>query len=90
MSWPQDLYKVGEYDSDEGELWDDGSSEASWETESEDCFIADDVYVLLIDLLLMMCSLLKKLNVCKNCVFTGEVCDTTKSRMHSKLVSCPF
>lgn len=48
MSWPQDLYKVGEYDSDEGELWDDGSSEASWETESEDCFIADDVYVLLI------------------------------------------
>jgi ubiquitin-conjugating enzyme E2 O len=47
MSWPQDLYKVGEYDSDEGELWDDGSSDASWETESEDCFIADDVYVLL-------------------------------------------
>ncbi|XP_069684975.1 (E3-independent) E2 ubiquitin-conjugating enzyme UBE2O isoform X2 [Periplaneta americana] len=43
MSWPQDLYKVGEYDSDEGELWDDGSSDASWETESEDCFIADDV-----------------------------------------------
>lgn len=43
MSWPQDLYKVGEYDSDEGELWDDGSSDASWETESEDCFIADDI-----------------------------------------------
>ncbi|KAJ9574645.1 hypothetical protein L9F63_008177, partial [Diploptera punctata] len=43
MSWPQDLYKVGEYDSDEGELWDDGSSDGSWETESEDCFIADDV-----------------------------------------------
>ncbi|XP_071444818.1 (E3-independent) E2 ubiquitin-conjugating enzyme UBE2O isoform X1 [Hetaerina americana] len=41
MCWPQDLYKVGEYDSDEGELWDDGSSDASWETESEDCFIAD-------------------------------------------------
>ncbi|KAG8238849.1 hypothetical protein J437_LFUL018746 [Ladona fulva] len=41
MCWPQDLYKVGEYDSDEGELWDDGSSEASWETQSEDCLIAD-------------------------------------------------
>ncbi|XP_025601768.2 (E3-independent) E2 ubiquitin-conjugating enzyme isoform X2 [Athalia rosae] len=41
MCWPQDLYKVGEYDGDEGELWDDVSSEASWETESEDCFIAD-------------------------------------------------
>ena len=38
--WPQDLYKIGEYDSDEGELWedddeDDDISEASWETESE-------------------------------------------------------
>lgn len=43
MSWPQDLYKVGEYDSDEGEFWDDNSSEASWETESEDCFIAEEV-----------------------------------------------
>lgn len=42
MCWPQDLYKVGEYDSDEGELWDDGSSEASWETESEDYCIADE------------------------------------------------
>lgn len=43
MCWPQDLYKVGEYDSDEGEIFDDGSSEdASWETELEDCFIADD------------------------------------------------
>uniref|UniRef100_A0A1B6CR24 UBC core domain-containing protein n=2 Tax=Clastoptera arizonana TaxID=38151 RepID=A0A1B6CR24_9HEMI len=42
MCWPQDLYKVGEYDSDEGELWDDGSSEGSWETESEDCYIADE------------------------------------------------
>ncbi|XP_035735037.1 (E3-independent) E2 ubiquitin-conjugating enzyme UBE2O-like [Vespa mandarinia] len=41
MCWPQDLYKVGEYDSDEGELWDDVSSDASWETELEDCFIAD-------------------------------------------------
>lgn len=40
MCWPQDLYKVGEYDSDEGE-WDDVSSDASWETELEDCFIAD-------------------------------------------------
>jgi ubiquitin-conjugating enzyme E2 O len=41
MCWPQDLYKVGEYDSDEGELWDDAGSDASWETESEDCYIAD-------------------------------------------------
>ncbi|KOX68893.1 Ubiquitin-conjugating enzyme E2 O [Melipona quadrifasciata] len=41
MCWPQDLYKVGEYDSDEGELWDDVSSDASWETELEDWFIAD-------------------------------------------------
>ncbi|OAD61943.1 Ubiquitin-conjugating enzyme E2 O [Eufriesea mexicana] len=40
MCWPQDLYKVGEYDSDE-EVWDDVSSDASWETELEDCFIAD-------------------------------------------------
>lgn len=39
MCWPQDLYKVGEYDSDEGEPWDDVSSDASWETELEDCFI---------------------------------------------------
>ncbi|XP_026673071.1 (E3-independent) E2 ubiquitin-conjugating enzyme UBE2O isoform X2 [Ceratina calcarata] len=42
MCWPQDLYKVGEYDSEEGELWDDVSSDASWETELEDCFIADN------------------------------------------------
>ncbi|KAF4514131.1 UNVERIFIED_CONTAM: hypothetical protein B566_EDAN019173 [Ephemera danica] len=42
MCWPQDLYKVGEYDSDEGELWDDAGSDASWETQSEeDCYIAD-------------------------------------------------
>ncbi|XP_012526593.1 (E3-independent) E2 ubiquitin-conjugating enzyme isoform X1 [Monomorium pharaonis] len=41
MCWPQDLYKVGEYDSDEGELWD-SSSDSSWETELEDCFIADN------------------------------------------------
>lgn len=36
MCWPQDLYKVGEYDSDEGDIWaDDGSSsEDSWETQS--------------------------------------------------------
>lgn len=34
--YPQDLYKVGEYDSDEGELWDDAeASDDSWETESE-------------------------------------------------------
>lgn len=42
MSWPQDLYKVGEYDSDEGEFWDGVSSSGSWETESENCFIADE------------------------------------------------
>ncbi|KAL0132179.1 hypothetical protein PUN28_000153 [Cardiocondyla obscurior] len=42
MCWPQDLYKVGEYDSDEGELWDEVSSDSSWETELEDCVIADN------------------------------------------------
>ncbi|XP_065337080.1 (E3-independent) E2 ubiquitin-conjugating enzyme isoform X2 [Cloeon dipterum] len=42
MCWPQDLYRVGEYDSDDGELWDTAASDASWETESEDCHIADD------------------------------------------------
>lgn len=42
MCWPQDLYKVSDYDSDEGELWDDVSSDSSWETELEDCFIADN------------------------------------------------
>jgi hypothetical protein len=47
MCWPQDLYRVGEYDSDEGELWDTPASDASWETESEDCYIADVRYVLL-------------------------------------------
>lgn len=45
MCWPQDLYRVGEYDSDEGELWDTPASDASWETESEDCYIADVTYV---------------------------------------------
>ncbi|KAL4709879.1 hypothetical protein ACJJTC_003842, partial [Scirpophaga incertulas] len=36
MCWPQDLYKVGEYDSDEGELWgsEGSASEDSWETQS--------------------------------------------------------
>ncbi|XP_028163127.1 (E3-independent) E2 ubiquitin-conjugating enzyme isoform X2 [Ostrinia furnacalis] len=36
MCWPQDLYKVGEYDSEDGELWgSDGSgSDDSWETQS--------------------------------------------------------
>jgi len=39
--WPQDLYRVGEYDSDEGELWYDDDDEESddgnesWETEEE-------------------------------------------------------
>jgi len=32
------LYKVGEYDSDDGEFWDNCSSdEGSWQTESEEC-----------------------------------------------------
>ena len=41
--WPQDLYKIGEYDSDDGELWDDNDddldedgSQSSWETASEE------------------------------------------------------
>ena len=42
MCWPQDLYKVGDYDSDEGELWDDGSSEGSWETESEGSSVGEE------------------------------------------------
>lgn len=42
MCWPQDLYKVGEYDSDDGELWDDNSSNESWETEIEDNLVADN------------------------------------------------
>ena len=40
--WPQDLYKVGEYDSDEDELWydededeDEEDGNESWETEEE-------------------------------------------------------
>ncbi|KAI5698747.1 hypothetical protein M8J75_011563 [Diaphorina citri] len=33
--WPQDLYKIGEYNSDDGELWASSSSEDSWETEME-------------------------------------------------------
>ncbi|KAB7494614.1 (E3-independent) E2 ubiquitin-conjugating enzyme UBE2O [Armadillidium nasatum] len=42
VCYPQDLYKVGEYDSDEGELWDDTASEESWETESEHSIIAEE------------------------------------------------
>ncbi|XP_054281969.1 (E3-independent) E2 ubiquitin-conjugating enzyme UBE2O-like isoform X2 [Macrosteles quadrilineatus] len=42
MCWPQDLYKVREYDSDDGELWDDVSTEASWETESVSSWPADE------------------------------------------------
>uniref|UniRef100_A0A0V0G6I3 Putative ubiquitin-conjugating enzyme e2 o-like isoform x1 n=1 Tax=Triatoma dimidiata TaxID=72491 RepID=A0A0V0G6I3_TRIDM len=43
MCWPQDLYRVGEYDSDEGELWDDGTSdEGSWQTESEELGTSDE------------------------------------------------
>jgi len=45
--WPQDLYKVGEYDSDDGELWEDEddsgdeSENDSWETEEEHEGIGD-------------------------------------------------
>ena len=53
--WPQDLYKVGEYDSDEDELWydeddeeDDEDGNESWETEEEQEVIGDvkaeDIY----------------------------------------------
>nr|XP_045602327.1 (E3-independent) E2 ubiquitin-conjugating enzyme UBE2O-like isoform X6 [Procambarus clarkii] len=42
VCYPQDLYKVGEYDSDEGELWDDTASDESWETESEHSVIAEE------------------------------------------------
>lgn len=42
MCWPQDLYKVGDYDSDEGELWDDATSEdGSWMTDSEEPTASD-------------------------------------------------
>lgn len=41
VCYPQDLYKVGEYDSDDGELWDDTASDESWETESEHSVIAE-------------------------------------------------
>lgn len=34
--WPQDLFRIGDYDSDEGELWEAGEDELqsddSWET----------------------------------------------------------
>ena len=46
--WPQDLYKVGEYDSDEDELWYDEDDEEeeedgneSWETEEEQEEVGD-------------------------------------------------
>ncbi|KAK7079277.1 hypothetical protein SK128_002336 [Halocaridina rubra] len=42
VCYPQDLYKIGEYDSDEGELWDDTASDESWETESEHSIIAEE------------------------------------------------
>ncbi|XP_037093739.1 (E3-independent) E2 ubiquitin-conjugating enzyme-like [Pollicipes pollicipes] len=46
--YPQDLFRVGEYDSDEGELWDNGDSaesteSAEWETQSEESMVAGDV-----------------------------------------------
>ena len=46
--WPQDLYKVGEYDSDEDELWydeddeeEEGDGNESWETEEEEEEVGD-------------------------------------------------
>ena len=46
--WPQDLYKVGEYDSDEGDLWydeeedeDEEDGNESWETEEEEEQVGD-------------------------------------------------
>jgi len=35
--------QVGDYDSDEGELWDDNASEGSWETESEEEEVTTDI-----------------------------------------------
>ena len=47
--WPQDLYRVGEYDSDEGDLWYDSDNEEdsedsneSWETEDEEERVGDE------------------------------------------------
>ncbi|KAF0293215.1 (E3-independent) E2 ubiquitin-conjugating enzyme [Amphibalanus amphitrite] len=44
--YPQDLFRVGEYDSDEGELWDNhdsaDSTESQWETQSEESMVAGD------------------------------------------------
>jgi len=49
--WPQDLFRLGDYDSDDGEIWDENennsddgiddeddevNSDSSWETETED------------------------------------------------------
>ncbi|XP_055677910.1 (E3-independent) E2 ubiquitin-conjugating enzyme isoform X2 [Lutzomyia longipalpis] len=34
MCWPQDLFEVGQYETD-GTFWDNDDSENSWETESE-------------------------------------------------------
>lgn len=36
MCWPQDLYKIDDYDND------DVSSDGSWNTELEDCVLADN------------------------------------------------
>lgn len=54
MCWPQDLYKCGEYDSEDGELWEETNSEASWETESEDT-VAGEGYVFLFPFNLLYC-----------------------------------
>ena len=45
--WPQDLYRIGDYDSDEGELWEEDDSDSddgneSWETEEEMEKVGDD------------------------------------------------
>ncbi|CAH0395025.1 unnamed protein product [Bemisia tabaci] len=36
MSWPQDLYKLNDTDSDDSEIWDHSGSEGVWETDSEE------------------------------------------------------
>ena len=54
LCWPQELFRVGDYDSEVGELWDhegdfandeswenENGSQDSWETESETSMIGD-------------------------------------------------
>ena len=60
LCWPQELYRIGDYDSEAGELWDDETefddvedfdqcnvlddSQQSWETESETSVAGDVSY----------------------------------------------